>query len=100
MGLFLAARTIGPRSQRDVSHGDSDARARALPGAAAQEDERRARRPHHRPQRRGSPPLRTRPRLDEEAPGLNLISHGPDRNLSEDEIGGIQLVEDVAAAEA
>ena len=36
----------------------------------------------------------------EEAPGQNVISHGPDRNLSVDEIGGIQLVEDVAAAEA
>jgi uncharacterized protein (DUF427 family) len=36
----------------------------------------------------------------EEAPGQNVISHGPDRNLSVDEIGGIQLVEDAAAAEA
>jgi len=35
-----------------------------------------------------------------EAPGQNVISHGPDRNLSVDEIGGIQLVEDVATAEA
>ena len=33
----------------------------------------------------------------EEAPGQNVISHGPDRNLSVDEIGGIQLVEDAAA---
>jgi hypothetical protein len=32
--------------------------------------------------------------------GQNVISHGPDRNLSVDEIGGIQLVEDAAAAEA
>ena len=36
----------------------------------------------------------------EEAPGQNVISHGPDRNLSVDEIGGIQLAEDVAVAEA
>ena len=36
----------------------------------------------------------------EEAPGQNVISHGPDRNLSVDEIGGIQLVEDAAAARA
>jgi uncharacterized protein (DUF427 family) len=35
----------------------------------------------------------------EEAPGQNVISHGPDRNLSVDEIGGIQLVDDAAAAE-
>jgi uncharacterized protein (DUF427 family) len=35
----------------------------------------------------------------EEAPGQNVISHGPDRNLSVDEIGGIQLVEDAAAAQ-
>jgi uncharacterized protein (DUF427 family) len=35
----------------------------------------------------------------EPAPGQNVISHGPDRNLSVDEIGGIQLVEDAAAAE-
>lgn len=34
-----------------------------------------------------------------EAPGQNVISHGPDRNLSVDEIGGIQLVEDTAAAQ-
>jgi hypothetical protein len=32
--------------------------------------------------------------------GQNVISHGPDRNLSVDEIGGIQLVEDAAVAEA
>jgi uncharacterized protein (DUF427 family) len=36
----------------------------------------------------------------EEAPGQNVISHGPDRNLSVDEVGGIQLEEDVATAEA
>jgi uncharacterized protein (DUF427 family) len=35
----------------------------------------------------------------EPAPGQNVISHGPDRNLSVDEIGGIQLVEDAAAPE-
>jgi len=29
-----------------------------------------------------------------------VIAHGPDRNLSVDEIGGIQLVEDAAGAEA
>lgn len=36
----------------------------------------------------------------EEPPGQNVISHGPDRNLSVDEVGGIQLAEDVTAAEA
>jgi uncharacterized protein (DUF427 family) len=36
----------------------------------------------------------------DEAPGQNVISHGPDRNLSVDEVGGIQLAEDVAVAEA
>ncbi len=36
----------------------------------------------------------------EPAPWQNVISHGPDRNLSVDELGGIQLVEDAAAAEA
>ena len=36
----------------------------------------------------------------EEAPGQNVISHGPDRNLSVDEIGGIQLADDPAATEA
>ena len=35
----------------------------------------------------------------EEPPGQNVIPHGPDRNLSVDEVGGIQLAEDVAAAE-
>jgi hypothetical protein len=36
----------------------------------------------------------------EPAAGQNVISRGPDRNLSVDEIGGIQLGEDPAAAEA
>jgi hypothetical protein len=36
----------------------------------------------------------------EPAPGQNVIPHGPDRNLSVDEIGGIQLVGDAAATEA
>jgi uncharacterized protein (DUF427 family) len=36
----------------------------------------------------------------ESAPGQNVIPHGPDRNLSVDEIGGIQLGGDAAAAEA
>jgi uncharacterized protein (DUF427 family) len=36
----------------------------------------------------------------EEARGQNVIAHGLDRNLSVDEIGGIQLAEDVAATEA
>ena len=35
----------------------------------------------------------------EAAPGQNVIAHGPDRNLSVDEMGGIQLLEDAAAAE-
>jgi hypothetical protein len=30
--------------------------------------------------------------------GGSIIAHGPDRNLSLDEIGGIQLAEDVATA--
>ena len=34
------------------------------------------------------------------APGQNVISDGPDRNPSVDEIGGIRLVADAAAAEA
>jgi uncharacterized protein (DUF427 family) len=38
--------------------GHSDARARAVPGAAPQEDERRARRQYHRPKRRRGDPLR------------------------------------------
>jgi uncharacterized protein (DUF427 family) len=36
----------------------------------------------------------------EAAPGQNVLPHGPDRNLSVDEIGGIQLVEDAGTAEA
>jgi uncharacterized protein (DUF427 family) len=36
----------------------------------------------------------------EAAPGQNVLPHGPDRNLSVDEIGGIQLVEDAVIAEA
>ena len=35
----------------------------------------------------------------EEAPGQNVIAHCPDRNLSVDEIGGIQLADDVTARE-
>jgi uncharacterized protein (DUF427 family) len=33
-------------------------------------------------------------------PGQTVLPHGPDRNLSVDEIGGIQLVEDASPAEA
>jgi Domain of unknown function (DUF427) len=36
----------------------------------------------------------------EPAAGQNVIAHGPDRNLSVDEVGGIQVVEDAAAAKA
>jgi uncharacterized protein (DUF427 family) len=36
----------------------------------------------------------------EEAPGQNVISHGPDRNLSADEIGGVELVEDAVTTDA
>jgi uncharacterized protein (DUF427 family) len=36
----------------------------------------------------------------EPAPGQNVLPHGPDRNLSVDEIGGIQLVDDGVTAEA
>ena len=36
----------------------------------------------------------------EPAPGQNVLPHGADRNLSVDEIGGIQLVEDGVTAEA
>ena len=36
----------------------------------------------------------------EEPPGQNVIAHGPDRNLSVDEVGGIQLVEDAAVTGA
>jgi uncharacterized protein (DUF427 family) len=35
----------------------------------------------------------------EPVPGQTVISHGPDRNLSVDEIGGIQLVEEESTAE-
>ena len=36
----------------------------------------------------------------EEAPGQTVIPHGPDRNLSVDEVGGIQLGDELAATEA
>jgi uncharacterized protein (DUF427 family) len=36
----------------------------------------------------------------EAAPGQSVLPHGPDRNLSVDEVGGIQLVEDEKAATA
>jgi uncharacterized protein YndB with AHSA1/START domain len=36
----------------------------------------------------------------EPATGQTVLPHGPDRNLSVDEIGGIQLVESAAAADA
>jgi len=36
----------------------------------------------------------------EPVPGQTVISHGPDRNLSVDEIGGIQLIEDAVSAQA
>jgi uncharacterized protein (DUF427 family) len=36
----------------------------------------------------------------EPAPGQNVLAHGLDRNLSVDEIGAIELVEDAATAEA
>lgn len=36
----------------------------------------------------------------EPVPGQTVLPHGPDRNLSVDEIGGIQLVEDATQAEA
>jgi hypothetical protein len=32
----------------------------------------------------------------EPVPGQTVLPHGPDRNLSVDEIGGIQLVEDAS----
>jgi hypothetical protein len=35
----------------------------------------------------------------EEAPGQTVISHGPDRNLSVDEVGGVQLIEDAVPPE-
>jgi uncharacterized protein (DUF427 family) len=34
----------------------------------------------------------------EPVPGQNVVAHGPDRNLSVDEVGGIQLVEDATSA--
>jgi hypothetical protein len=34
-----------------------------------------------------------------EHPGQDVTSHGPDRNLSVDDIGGIRLVEAAPAAE-
>jgi uncharacterized protein (DUF427 family) len=36
----------------------------------------------------------------EEAPGQAVLAHGADRNLSVDEVGGIQLAEDAVPAEA
>jgi Domain of unknown function (DUF427) len=36
----------------------------------------------------------------EPAPGQTVLPHGPDRNLSVDEIGGIQLIEEGVSAEA
>ena len=36
----------------------------------------------------------------EAAPGQNVLPHGPDRNLTVDEIGGIQLVDEAVTAEA
>jgi hypothetical protein len=36
----------------------------------------------------------------EPAPGQNVLPHGPDRNLSVDEFGGIQLAEEAVSAEA
>lgn len=36
----------------------------------------------------------------EALPGQTVLPHGPDRNLSVDEIGGIQLAEDITATEA
>ena len=36
----------------------------------------------------------------EPVPGQTVIAHGPDRNLSVDEIGGIQLMEDPVSVEA
>jgi uncharacterized protein (DUF427 family) len=35
----------------------------------------------------------------EEPPGQNVLPHGPDRNLTADEIGGIQLAEEAAPAD-
>ena len=36
----------------------------------------------------------------EPVPGQDVVAHGPDRNLSVDELGGIQLAEEPAHAEA
>jgi uncharacterized protein (DUF427 family) len=36
----------------------------------------------------------------EPVPGQNVVAYGPDRNLSVDEVGGIQLVDDAAPARA
>ena len=36
----------------------------------------------------------------EEAQEQNVIAHGPGRDLSVDEFGGVQLADDVAATEA
>jgi hypothetical protein len=36
----------------------------------------------------------------EPVPGQTVVGHGPDRNLSVDEIGGIQLVDDPVSTEA
>jgi hypothetical protein len=36
----------------------------------------------------------------EPVPGQDVVAHGPDRNLSVDEIGGIELAENAAAAAA
>jgi uncharacterized protein (DUF427 family) len=36
----------------------------------------------------------------EPVPGQNVVAHGPDRNLSVDEVGGIQLVEHATSARA
>jgi hypothetical protein len=35
----------------------------------------------------------------EPIPGQDVVAHGPDRNLSVDEIGGIELVEHTASAQ-
>ena len=36
----------------------------------------------------------------EPAPGQDVVAHGPDRNLSVDEVGGVRLVERATAAQA
>jgi hypothetical protein len=38
--------------------------------------------------------------LLEPVSGQTVVAHGPERNLSVDEIGGIDLVDDAAVAEA